>query len=507
MPDGRYEYDWEQLWEPAPAVADEQQGQAASAGRPPTNAVEAYMAAALREIEAELRASAAWPPGDSDQHGRGWDKLQADAALRLGALAKAGWNSLTLAEAEKLFKAAAPTDSGWRASDAAYKWRYHGVGKSQPAPEPAWHTGHRDELAGLVDRAQLASVSHLRPEPEPVDEATVDNNNGEEPEQPPARFSFSSGGSFILDTSPEPEPLWGAGRAVLLADGEALIIVGGQGLGKSTIAQQLALGRCGFVELATLLGFPVKPTAGRVLYLAMDRPKQISRSLARMVGEAWRAELDEHLAVWQGPPPHDLAKHPSVLSAMCAEAGADTVIVDSLKDAAIGLNDDEVGAGYNRARQQALADGVQVIELHHNRKQPTGKAGQLTLDDVYGSTWLTSGAGSVILLTGAPGDPIVNLHHIKQPSEEVGPLKVFHEHDTGLSSVWHGTDVVQLATAQPGGITAVDAARVLFDTEKPTANEKAKARRKLENAHRAGLLVLLQAGDPSTSTPALWGPK
>ena len=42
-------------------------------------------------------------------------------------------------------------------------------------------------------------------------------------------------------------------------------------------------------------------------------------------------------------------------------------------------------------------------------------------------TWLTSGAGSVILLNGQPGDPIVSLHHIKEPAAEVGPFKVLHE--------------------------------------------------------------------------------
>jgi hypothetical protein len=34
----------------------------------------------------------------------------------------------------------------------------------------------------------------------------------------------------------------------------------------------------------------------------------------------------------------------------------------------------------------------------------------------------------MILLNGQPGDPIVSLHHIKQPAAEVGPFKVLHEH-------------------------------------------------------------------------------
>jgi hypothetical protein len=52
-----------------------------------------------------------------------------------------------------------------------------------------------------------------------------------------------------------------------------------------------------------------------------------------MVGEEHRTPLREHLTVWKGPPPGDLAKYPSLLLALCHQACADAVIVDSLKDA------------------------------------------------------------------------------------------------------------------------------------------------------------------------------
>ena len=137
-------------------------------------------------------------------------------------------------------------------------------------------------------------------------------------------YQFTSGGSFILDTDPTPQPLWGDGGQVLWADGESLVIDGPQGVGKTTLAQQLALGRAGFDEYAKLLGFPIIPGQRRVLYLAMDRPKQAARSFRRMVGEAWRAELDKRLSVWQGPPPYDLARHTSLLLKLCSDADADT---------------------------------------------------------------------------------------------------------------------------------------------------------------------------------------
>ncbi|MBA3718683.1 MAG: bifunctional DNA primase/polymerase [Nocardioidaceae bacterium] len=348
--------------------------------------------------------------------------------------------------------------------------------------------------AQLVDVYERYPVKVHRPDPQPNPDA--DDGDDASP--------FTPGGSFILDTPASPTPIWGDGEDVLLADGEALIIAGPQGLGKTSLAQQLALGRCGFGEYADLLGYPIKPGEGRVLYLAMDRPRQVARSFRRMVGEAWRAELDEHLSVWQGPPPADLAKHTGLLLDLCRKADADTVVVDSLKDAAVGLTDDEVGASYNRARQTAVTAGVQLVECHHNRKLLGGvKTERRTIDDLYGSTWLTSGAGSVLLLSGAPGDPIVGLHHVKQPASEVGPLKVIHDHETGRSTVWHSTDLLTVATT-PGGISAVDAARALFETDKPTASEKEKARRKLDRLVRDGLLRVTQEGNVATNQPKKW---
>lgn len=347
---------------------------------------------------------------------------------------------------------------------------------------------------GLTPRNELAAELANLPWPPGA---------AEEPEPADARYAFARGGSFILDTPADPQPIWGRPGEVLMADGEALIIAGGQGLGKTTLAQQLALGRAGLVEYDNLLGLPIQPGQRRVLYLAMDRPRQAARSFRRMVREAMRGELDERIVVWQGPPPLDLARNTALLLAMCREADADTVIVDSLKDAAIGLSDDEVGAGYNRARQTAVAAGVQLVELHHNRKTLNGaKAERPNIDDLYGSTWLPSGAGSVLLLTGAPGDPIVGLHHLKQPADEVGPLQVIHDHETGRSQVWHATDLVLLAR-NFGGLSAIEAARALFDSA--TASDKEKARRRLVSLERSGQLVVLDQGDKPTNRARRWG--
>lgn len=323
-------------------------------------------------------------------------------------------------------------------------------------------------------------------------------------DEPPARYTFRPG-SIILDEADRPPAWWGLGDDILGAAGESLIIAGPQGLGKSTIGQQLALGRCGFPEYSELFGLPITAGRGRVLYLAMDRPRQIARSMRRMVGEAWRQELDERLAIWTGPPPHDMAKMPGILARLASDAGADTVVLDSLKDAAIGLTEDIPGSGYNRARQGTLEAGVELIELHHTRKVAGGVTREKpTVDDIYGSTWLTSGAGSILLLNGSPGDALVKLFHVKQPLAEVGPLSILHDSMTGRSTIAETVDLLIVARNR-GQVSALDAAGLIFDTEKPTSAEKERARRKLDALVRYGSLKVLDEGDKATNRPRLWG--
>lgn len=321
------------------------------------------------------------------------------------------------------------------------------------------------------------------------------------------RSLFRNGASFVLDVPDGVPAVWGSGDEVLWAAGEALMVVGPQGVGKSTVIQQLVRARLGLGD-TRVLGFPVEPGLRNVLYLACDRPRQIRRSMARMFTEADRTTLDQRLVVWEGPPPHDFAKHPNVLATMCHRAGADTVIVDSLKDVAVGLKEDEVGAAYNRARQLAITHaGVEIIEAHHQTKRGAGGTGKPdSLADVYGSGWLTAGAGSVLLLWGEAGDPIVEMRHLKQPHEPVGPLRIRHDHQAGTSHTWHVTDLVLLASAAIGGITAKQAATALFDTQKPTASQTEKARRKLEALAKPGGLLRRHDGDPSTQTPTRYEP-
>ena len=62
--------------------------------------------------------------------------------------------------------------------------------------------------------------------------------------------------------------------------------------------------------------------------------------------------------------------------------------------------------------QEVIARDIQLMLLHHERKAANSAKRVHSLDDVYGSTWLTSGLGSVIVLDGEPGDPTVELRHL-----------------------------------------------------------------------------------------------
>lgn len=218
------------------------------------------------------------------------------------------------------------------------------------------------------------------------------------------RGGLVNGAAFILDAPALPPAIWGRGGDVLWAEGEPLLLVGPVGVGKTTLAGQIVRARLG-IGHGEVLGYPVK--AGRkLLYLACDRPPQIGRSMGRMFAEEDRPALAERLAVWPGPPPADLARNPGLLLQLARNAGADTVVIDSLKDAAIGLSADDVGAGLNWALQMALVGGVQVFGLHHQTKRGAGGTGPPdTLADVYGSVWITAGAGSVILAVGGGRRP------------------------------------------------------------------------------------------------------
>ena len=183
---------------------------------------------------------------------------------------------------------------------------------------------------------------------------------------------YVTGAQFLLDKEPDPDPIWGDGPEVLWSPGEPCLVTGPVGVGKTTMVGRLTRGRLGLDP--QLLGYKITPGQRRVLYLACDRPRQIRRNLARMMRPEDRSVLADRLLVWPGPPPTDLAKTPSFLLDMCRKADADTVVVDGLKDVALELSKDDVGAGLNQAFQRCVVEGIEVIGNHHQKKSSNGAA-------------------------------------------------------------------------------------------------------------------------------------
>lgn len=215
--------------------------------------------------------------------------------------------------------------------------------------------------------------------------------------------------------------------------------------------------------------------------------------------------LAERLLIWRGPPPADIARNPLLLSTIADAADADTVFLDSVKDAAIGLSDDEVGAGYNRARQHLLAQNVQLAEQHHTVKRGQGGGPPTNVADIYGSAWIANGTGSIIMLAGDPGDPIVGFRHVRAPADELGPFQLMHDHDAGMLTIFHSTDLLELVTATGvDGATAKGAAAAIFGIAEPSTGQVEKARRRLMKLTAEGLLACVEGGRGRGAQPSAW---
>lgn len=227
-------------------------------------------------------------------------------------------------------------------------------------------------------------------------------------------LSFAAQGNSSV-----PPAIWGSGMKVLWPEGESTIIESGPGVGKTTIAGLLVRGMLFGGEV---LGYPVRklPDGQRILYLAMDRPQQIIRSLLRQFTPK-QIEESEQLIIRQGPLPADAAENDHLLDDLADYYRADVLILDSVKDAALGLSEDRAAAIYQRGRQRLLQSGRQLVELHHLTKG----------GDAYGSIWLNAGVGSVVRLKGAPGGPTATLTQQKSPARMIDPIQVVHDRANG----------------------------------------------------------------------------
>ena len=291
--------------------------------------------------------------------------------------------------------------------------------------------------------------------------------------QPPGQLS---GAAFVLDAPEHVPAVWGRSPEVLWSEGEYLLLTGPSGVGKSTIEQQLLRARLGLTD--TVLGYPVQRDDRNVLLLALDRPAQIRRSMRRMFTDHDRDALTrlKPLTILTG----DIVRNRNLLADLVRVHDAGTLVIDSLKDMANPLTDDTVGQAVKNAMQAAVETGAQTVAVHHHRKANGDNKKPSKLDDVYGSTWITAGAGSVLTVWGEAGDDAVELLHLKAPAEIIGPLDLEHDHAHGTTTVRDAPDAWAILTAAMAtGTTAHDVAAAIHGA-KPSRAHIERARRKLD---------------------------
>lgn len=329
-------------------------------------------------------------------------------------------------------------------------------------------------------------------------------------EQYAARVSGGSharaltGAAFIFEVGVGVDPIWGVGDSVWWSDGEGLLIVADDGVGKTLTAQQLILAR---LDMAShIWGSPVRPAEGRVLYLAMDRPKQAARSWRRMVDDdvPTRKYLKDQLSVWQGPLPIDPLQSPHALADWISDQFGDDVsdvVADSLKDMAPGLSEDATGSRLNQAVQEVISRGLQWVGLHHQRKAQSGESrAPSSLADVYGSRWITAGMGSVVFLSGRAGDPTVEALHLKQPMKSCGPLLLKHDHTIGDTNVVTAHNTVRGVLAKRGeaGATVRELSREVYgEANDQTQKRVRRGLRRLRDEDQAYEVKSDTAGRPA----------
>jgi hypothetical protein len=299
---------------------------------------------------------------------------------------------------------------------------------------------------------------------------------------------------FVFHTPTEVPAVWGKdGEKVLWAEGQGLVIAAPQGIGKTTLATLLLEARLGLS--GCVLDMPMRVSERNTLYLAMDRPQQIALAMRRVFEKHGEEQLAGRRAmIHEGPPPRDLGKHPEALLELCAATDSDTVFVDSLKDAVLGLTGEDGAQGWNRAVQLCLAEGVQVCILHHLTKSAGKDEKPVEMGDIHGSNWLTAGMGSVLLLWGKPESRYLELTQLKSPVKSLAPLRLRRVTKTGLFEVSGDEADVQWFFAEPH--TVAELAAYMFPGENSRTNMD-KARRKVDELTASGRIEKHSEEKPS----------
>jgi 5S rRNA maturation endonuclease (ribonuclease M5) len=350
------------------------------------------------------------------------------------------------------------------------------------------------EAAEGKDATDHLQAGHTVSELVPVDITAATETVEDEPD--PKVAHLRPAGEWMFTDYEEKPAIWGRDDEVLWPDDEGLIIAAPTGVGKTTLANLIVRASIG-LGTGDVLGYPISE-CDRVLYLAMDRPAQIRRAMRRVFSADDIDHIDKRLIIHPAPLTADLGHNPWILAELAELADADRVVIDSVKDTISKVSDDESGGNFNRAIQLCNAAGVPTCGLHHQRKAQNG-AKPTSIEDVYGSTWITAGAGSVLLLWGEPGTGRAELHHLKTPASPVGPIDIEIDTFAGTMTILRQWDPLTWLRRQGERGGTVPEAGQAMAGKAPTTSEREKARRKLDGLVARGLAKKVAASPPATA--------
>ncbi len=137
--------------------------------------------------------------------------------------------------------------------------------------------------------------------------------------------------------------MWGDGDNILWAEGESLIIAGPDGVGKTTVAGLIRAPASASVT-ALVLGMAVTPGKQNVLLCRWTAPGRPGARCGACSPRPTGTSSSSGCGSGRDRPGRPRPQRPDARRAGSL-ADADTIVVNSLKDAALKLADDETGSG------------------------------------------------------------------------------------------------------------------------------------------------------------------
>lgn len=342
--------------------------------------IRAYLAGAVGHIGAELDAAKSWPDGYRDARtdkdgnplaGRGWQKLTADAAYRLGALARAPWSPWSVDDGRDAFLAIVPP-----AIDTAVGAEDTWDAQHKRSPLPPFPVDPRAEWLADLNAANAALTG--------PQEGPTDGPDGETPadgpESPPDAPQGSPRGwgrvdlretvqGLISGTLRRAAPTVGTidGGSALFYRGKVNGLAGESGGGKTWTALHVA-------QQALDGGVPV---------VYVDHEDDAAGIVGRLLDLGTDPDAVVDLFAYLNPTEKPTLLDLQALAELVAELKPDLVVVDSTGEglALEGANpnaDEEVAAWFLRVpRRLAMVDyggqpGPAVVVLDHVIKSDDG---------------------------------------------------------------------------------------------------------------------------------------